>query len=470
MPVMRLITLLLVWSASALPCRAQPNISKNPLGELSGSIRELTNRIAPAVVEVIVTGYATGDDDDGQAANPISKQRASGSGVVVDPEGYIMTNAHLVRGVVEIKVLVARARLAKARGDSQIPRTRSLDARVIGFDRESDLALIKVDAQGLPVLRFGDSDKVHQGDLVFAVGSPFGLRNSVSMGVVSAPARALNDDNPILYIQTDASINPGNSGGALVDTSGSLVGLNTMIVSRSGGNEGVGFAIPSNVVRNVYHQLRTKGRVARGSIGISVQDITPVMAQGLGLPLERGVVVVDLDAEGPADRAGLKTRDVILSVNGQQIETARQLQNDIFRRQGGEKIMVAVQRGDYRLNRTLEVRAQSEPWDPAAALASPEKNLVARLGILCLEIDQQLAEQMPGLRRPNGLVVAAKAPEGQNQFVDLEPGDIIHAINNLPIVLLDVFQSTVRELAPGAPVVLEIERDGHFRYVAFQIE
>jgi serine protease Do len=465
--------LLTAWAfllAGGMPSWAQASHSANPLSELSGSIRKLTNRVAPAVVEIVVTGYSTSDDDDGQTANRISRQRSSGSGVIVDPSGFIMTNAHVVRGVVDVKVLVPGSGSSIASGSRQAMNTRTLDARILGIDRESDLALIKVDERGLPALRLGDSDKLRQGDLVFAVGSPLGLRNSVSMGVVSAAARAVSNENPILYIQTDASINPGNSGGALVDTTGALVGLSTFIVSHSGGNEGIGFAIPSNVVRNVYEQLRTKGHVSRGSIGLFVQDMSPVLAKGLGLSLEQGVLVSDVEPEGPAERAGLKRRDIILSVNGLAIDTARQFESDIFRRHGGEKITLNVQRGNDRISWAVEIKEQSAPWDPLAALATPEKNLIPRLGILCLEIDKKVAELMPELRRQYGLIVAAKAPEGPSQFTDLQPGDVIYAINNLTVVLLSAFQETVKKLKPGDAVVLQIEREAHLRYVAFEIE
>ena len=246
---------------------AQTSDSKNSLLKLSGAIRQLTSQVSPAVVEIVVSGYTATNDGAGQTSNQVSRQRSTGSGVIVDPEGYIMTNAHVVEGAVRIKVLVPDGPPSNGNGIPKARTSRILGARILGIDSESDLALLKVDQRGLPVLRFADSDKIQQGDLVFAIGSPLGLRNSASMGVVSAPGRAINAENPIPYIQTDAAINPGDSGGALVDTQGLLIGMNTLIVSQSGGNEGIGFAIPSNIVRNVYHQLRRAGHVSRGFIG-----------------------------------------------------------------------------------------------------------------------------------------------------------------------------------------------------------
>jgi serine protease Do len=415
---------------------AQMPGKKNPLTQLSGSIRQLTNRVSPAVVEILVTGYATVEDEKSQTATRISRQNSSGSGVIVDPAGYIMTNAHVVQGAVRLQVLIPEVSTPTGKLDFvPIPRTRPMDARVIGVDSESDLALIRIGESELPSLGFGDSDRLRQGDLVFAIGSPMGLRNSISMGVVSSPARAVSDDNPILYIQTDASINPGNSGGALVDTQGLLIGLNTFIVSRSGGNEGLGFAIPSNVVRNVFEQLKIKGKVSRGSIGLFVQDVSPVMAKGLGLPLPQGVVIADVEPDSPGDIAGFKRRDIVLSLNTRAVETARQFDDDIYRRQGGETITLVIQRSDARLTVSARVKEQSAPWDPLASLASPEKNLIPRLGILCIEIDKNVARLLPGLRRSYGIIVAARASQGQTQLLDLQQGDIIQAVNNLPIAV-----------------------------------
>ena len=448
---------------------AQKRGGRNPLSEFSEYVRELTGRVSPAVVEIVVSGYTTAESEKNPAVSQISHQTSSASGVIVDPGGYIITNAHVVQGASKVRVLIPSARSALSQ-DSPVLRTRSLDAHTIGIDSESDLALIRVDQEGLPSLSFGDSDQVRQGDLVLAIGSPMGLHNSVSMGVVSAAARALGDDNPILYIQTDASINPGNSGGALVDTSGELVGLNTYIVSSSGGSEGIGFAIPSNVVRNVYQQLKQKGKVSRGSVGLFVQDISPVMAKGLGLSLQQGVVIADVEPDSPADIAGLKRRDVILSLNSKLVESARQFAFDIYRRQTGEHISMETQRGTSHRSVSVAVKEEPAPWDPLAALASPEKNLIPRLGILCIEIDKDVARLLPELRRSYGIIVAAKAPQNQTQAVDLQPGDIIHAVNNIPIAVLSAFREIIHDFQAGDAVVLQIERNGRFRYIAFEID
>jgi len=455
----------LLMIAAGVPGRPQTVNRKNPLLQLSGAVRDLTRRVSPSVVEINVTAYSTAYDDINRGVSQISRQHSSGSGVIIDPSGYIVTNAHVVEGAVKLSVIVS------TEGAPPSSRsTRTLDAKILGLDQDSDLALIRVDAQNLPVLRFADSDEVRQGDLVLAIGSPMGLHNSVSLGVVSAPARAINDDNPILYIQTDASINPGNSGGALVDMAGSLIGLNTFIVSQSGGNEGIGFAIPSNVVRNASQQLRRKGKVSRGSVGLFVQNITAPMAKRLSLPVEHGVVIADVRPDGPAEHAGIKRRDVVLSLNGKPVETAREFDDVIYRREGGDKIIFEIQRGGDRFSLNVEVKEQSTPWDPVAALASPEKNLVPRLGILCIEIDQKVSAILPDLRRQYGLIVAAKSPQAQGQWIDLQTGDVIHAVNNLPIASLSIFQAQIEQFHRGDAVVLQIERDAHLQYVAFDME
>jgi serine protease Do len=451
---------LLLTSAAIAFAQTPP---ANPLQELSSSIRELTRRVSPAVVEILITGYGA-DEENGLTSNRISRQRSSGSGVLVDPSGFIMTNAHVIQGAVNLKVLVGRVNASRF----QAPRT--FDARVLGVDKESDLALLKIDETGLPTLRFGESDSIAQGDLVLAIGSPMHLRNSLAMGVVSSPARAVADDDPILYVQTDASINPGDSGGALINTSGRLIGLNTFIVSKSGGNEGIGFAIPSDVVQNVYRQLRRNGVVSRGTLGLYLQNISVPMAKGLDLHSEQGAVVADVDSEGPGDIAGFKRRDIIVSLDGRPIETARQFDDAIYRRAVGTKVIVAVERGADLRSIIATIGSRTPKADLLSALVSPAKNLIPRLGIFCVEINDQAMRLSPGLRRQYGLLVAARSPEGQAPFVDLRPGDVIHALNNLPIALLDLFRTRIEEMRPGDAVALQIERDGRFQYVAFEIE
>ena len=468
-------TLLMVMITSALPAtaiaaQAVPLPGKTTgLVELSGEIHSLAQRIAPAVVQVVVSGYRSFDETPGHPVSLFGREETTGSGVIVDSQGYIVTNAHVVKGAVSTTVVLARTS-GREEPEAEPGDLDSVEAKIIGVDTESDLAVLKIERSGLTALRFMNSDLLRQGDFVLAIGAPMGLRNSVSFGVVSAPARSVDEENPMVYVQTDASINPGNSGGALVSMSGLLVGLNSFILTQSGGNEGLGFAIPANTVQDVYRQLRKDGHVQRGEIGVYAQNITPVMAKGLSLAHDHGVILADVDEDSPADRAGLKRGDVLLTLNGQHLLTASQFENHIFRRQAGDKLRLTVLRGETQLEKTLVVRDREDKASLLTRLAHPEKNLIARLGILCIEIDKDVAALLPGLRRQYGLVVAAKAAGGQSQFIDLQPGDIIDAVNSLPIAFLDTLRSTLSEMKPGDPVVLQIERDGRFQYLAFELD
>jgi serine protease Do len=442
---------------------------QNSLIELSGEIRSLSGRVGPSVVQISVSGYGPLDQSPGHPVSLYGRQESIGSGVIVDPDGYIVTNAHVVNGAVSIKVAFAKPASGPEMADDG-GGLESAEAKVVGLDGETDLAVLKVERKGLTALAFMNSDHLRQGDLVFAFGAPMGLANSMSLGVVSAPARSLGQDSSMVYVQTDASINPGNSGGALVNMNGLLAGLNTLILSQAGGNEGLGFAIPANTVRDVYQQIRKNGEVKRGEIGVFAQEITPIMAAGLSLAHDHGVILADVEPDGPADLAGLRRGDVLVSLDGQAIASATQLQNRIFRRNAGDKIQFDILRGKMKLTISLAVRERTDTSSLLARFVHPEKNLISRLGVLCIQIDKDIASMIPGLQRQYGLIVAAKSPGGQAQFIDLQPGDIIDEVNTLPVAFVETLQSSLDELKPGDPVVLQIERNGRFQYLAFELD
>jgi serine protease Do len=252
------------------------------LNRVSDLFEALSEEAGPSIVQVFASGYVV-PQGCGQTGNLITRQIQSGSGVILGEDGYIVTNAHVVNGAQRVQVLLARKNNGSPGRLILKPRGEAIDAEVLAIDSETDLAVLKIPVTGLPVLELGDSDELRSGQLVFAFGSPLGLDSSVSMGVISSVARQLRPDDPMIYIQTDASINPGNSGGPLIDTNGRVIGINTFILSQSGGKEGIGFAAPSNIVRNVYYQIRVSGRVRRGEIGVNAQTITPEIARGLGL-------------------------------------------------------------------------------------------------------------------------------------------------------------------------------------------
>ena len=313
-------------------------------------------------------------------------------------------------------------------------RSRTVSGQVVGIDLETDLAVVRIDERKLPALAFADSDQLNPGQLVLAFGSPLGLQNSVSLGVVSAIARQLEPESPMVYVQTDASINPGSSGGPLVDVRGRIVGINTMITTRGGGNEGVGFAAPSNIVRTVYEQIRKFGRVRRGDIGIRAQSITPTLAAGLGLPQQRGVILADVLPGSPAAKAGVHPGDIVLSVDGKEMENGRQLHVNLYRRVVGEAIALEILREGKTVIMAVKIAERYDPLSADMQAPDPRENLVSRLGILAMTLNGDIARMIPVLRVKSGVVVASSvagaidAREGR-----LAVGDVIFGVNGKPV-------------------------------------
>ncbi|MDX1980448.1 MAG: trypsin-like peptidase domain-containing protein [Bryobacteraceae bacterium] len=377
----------------------------NPLGAISDGVRQLVTRITPAVVQIDAVGIGAAQS----SSIRLEANRSTGSGVLVDPEGYIVTNAHVVGSARRVRVMLPQKPAAGQFQSVVKPSGRAAAAEVLGLDRETDIAVLKVAGSGLPHLRFADSEAIRQGDFVFAAGSPFGLDNSISMGVVSSVARQIRPDDPMIYIQTDASINPGNSGGPLLDAAGNIAGINTFILSQSGGNEGVGFAVPGNIVRAVYEQIRKFGRVRRGQIGVVAQSITPPLAAALGLKQDWGVVLGDVGSSSAAEAAGLQIRDVILTLNGKPMENARQFGVNIYQH-AGEIVTMELLRGDQKLEKKVAVLERPRDPDRILSLLDGERNTIPRLGILAVELDAKVAPMLPPLRRLSGVVVAGLAP------------------------------------------------------------
>ena len=290
----------------------------DPLVRLNESMDALTKKVWPSVVQILVSSYgARAEGAPGDANVVVGRQRSTGSGFVIDPEGYILTNAHVVNGARRVQIVVPAGDADGTLATALAGRASLLSARIVGIATELDLALLKVDDMKLPALPLATYSDLRQGETVFAFGSPIGLRNSMTHGLVSAVARQVDPDSPLIYIQTDAPINPGNSGGPLVNIRGEVVGINTFIVSQSGGNEGLGFAIPSATARTAVRQLRQFGQLRRQEVGMSLQTITPTMAASLVLPRDYGVIVSDVWPGGPAEAAGLKVGDVLMSVDGE---------------------------------------------------------------------------------------------------------------------------------------------------------
>jgi serine protease Do len=446
-------------------------VAAPPLADLSRSLQALAAKVSPSVVQIFVTGYAVPDEDDRAASGEPQLERSSGSGVIVDPDGYIVTNAHVVENATRIEVELPLDAAGGAAGRSILKRRgRTVGAQIVSIDRETDIGVVKVDARGLPALPFGDSDALRSGQLVLAFGSPLGLASSVSMGVVSAVARQLTPEDPMIYIQTDATINPGNSGGALVDADGRLVGVNTLIYSQSGGSEGIGFAAPSNIVRNVFTQIRQFGRVRRGEIGVTTQTITPLMAEALGLTVDAGVVISDVIAGSPAARAGLEPGDVVLTLDGKPMENGRQFRINVYTRGIGQQVAVEVRRGERTLSVRVPVTERENHAGRLEALIGAQQ-AIRTLGVVALDLTPPIGEMLPPLRRTTGAVVARVTPEAPySQQGRLQPGDVIYALNGAAISNVDALKNAAAALKPSAPAVLLIERASTLMYLAFRVE
>ena len=436
--------------------------------DLSSSLEAAARSVGESVVEIFTTSYIPNEGVVPHTADLVATQRASGSGVIVDPDGYIVTNAHVVTGAQRLRVELP----IPAVGHSILAASsRTVSGRIVGIDLETDLAVIKVDERRLPALAFGDSDELKAGQLVLAFGSPLGLHNSVSLGVVSAVARQLEPESPMIYVQTDASINPGNSGGPLVNLSGQLVGINTLIVSQTGGNEGLGFAAPSNIVRTVYEQIRTIGRVRRGDIGVRAQTVTPVLASGLKLAREYGVILADIRPGSPAARAGLQPGDLVLSLDGKPMDNGRQLQVGLYGRVAGDVVSLDILREGHVVNVPVAMAERQDPFAGLTDSIDPRENLVPRLGILAVNFDQQIAEMLAAVRVRSGVVVVSTVAGAiDDREGGLAVGDIIYAVNRVQVGQLSELRAALDALVAGDPVVLQIERRGQLMYLAFTVE
>ena len=437
--------------------------------KISDAFEIISEGVAPAVVQIFATGYTPGGGESVGAL--LARRHRIGSGFILHPEGYIVTNAHVVEGARRIQILLNRPSAGNIERKSILkPRGRLIGAQLVGFDSETDMAVVKIAETGLPYLKLGDSEDLRPGQIVLAFGSPLGLENSVTMGVVSAVARQLRPEDPMIYIQTDASVNPGNSGGPLVSMDGRVVGINTFIFSQSGGYEGIGFAGPSNILRNVFEQIRTTGRVRRGIIGAEAQNINPVLAAGLGLPQAWGVLISDVAPDGPADSAGLRVGDLVLALAGKVMENSRQFEVNLYRRSIGETVNLEVLRDSRRLTIPVSVIERAEEFENLAGMVSPDKNLVPRLGILAIELDEKISKLLPPLRRRTGVVVADKAVDAPYAEDAFTQGDVIYSINGEPVTSLAELRSAIKSFPVHDPVVFQVERMGRLKFVAIELE
>ena len=464
----RLPVLVLSLAVTQLSLHAQGTARKHAaaLAEYSAAIEELIDSASPSVVQIDVHSRVEVDPDDSHRTGFFAKQWGSGSGVIIDPSGFILTNAHVVEGSTEIDVSVAdTSNPSKKDAHNHFP------AKVIGVDKETDLAVIKIDADKLPTLAFRDSDKLRQGEIVFALGSPLGLQNTLTVGYVSSPSRQLDPSKPMSYIQTDAPINPGNSGGPLLDADGKIAGINTMIYSKSGGSEGIGFAIPANLAQHVYLQLRKEGHVHRGTIGVVSQDINPILSQALGLNRHPGVIITDLLPHGSGEVAGLEPNDIVLAIQGHEVTEARQVQAEILQHSIGDQVTLDILRnGTEKFQKTVVILERPNSSGGLVDLVNNQSNLIRRLGILALTLDEKVTPLLPPTRRLDGVVVAAIPIEFAAFNPGLKAGDIIYTLNKNKVGSLEDLRNALKGLKPGDPVALLVERDGTLGYTSFTLE
>ncbi len=457
---------------------------------LTQGFSEIVKKVTPAVVNIAVTGGGEGGGKGRRAPLPPGPfggppgeeapggelptpppmppgghgrpDQSAGSGVIVDANGFIVTNNHVVEGATQITVTLSDR--------------REFSAKVVGTDPKTDLAVIKIDAKDLPALKWADYEKLQVGDLVLAVGSPFGLSSTVTLGIISALGRGnvgIADYED--FIQTDAAINPGNSGGALVNMSGELMGINTAIFSRTGGSEGIGFAIPSSIAVDIVDSLQKTGKVVRGWMGVAIQEITPALAKSFKLPEQRkGVLISDVNENGPSHTAGIRRGDVVIAFNGKEVQDVSQLRNLVARTMVGKDAQVKILRDGKE--QTLAVKVAERPTDemlakkePSAPKEQPETaklpdNVLASIRVQGLDAATMSQFNIPA--KMTGVVVTSVENGGAAEAAGLQRGDVIQEVNHEVVKTLEDYQKASRKLKKDELAVLLLSRQGNNLFVA----
>ncbi|MBI4640691.1 MAG: DegQ family serine endoprotease [Candidatus Tectomicrobia bacterium] len=387
----------------------------------------------------------------GQEVQP-HRERSLGSGVIVTQDGYVLTNNHVVEGAEEIKVTLSDR--------------REFRATVVGTDPKTDVAVLKLPGSSFPVLPLGDSDRVEVAEPVIAIGNPFGLNQTVTMGIVSAVGRAnvgIADYED--FIQTDAAINPGNSGGGLINAQGELIGINTAILSESGGYAGIGFAVPVNMARVVMDQIIKNGHVRRGWLGVAVQEITPALARGLGLQKTQGALVADVSAGSPAAQAGIQQGDVVLKFGDKVVDDPGHFRNFVAETTPGTRVSLKVLRGGRE--QTVEATVNELPERAMGRKVSPKKLGSEQLGISVSDLTRDLARRLGLPPNAQGAVVTEVLPGGTGQEAGLQPGDLIQEVNRQLIRSARDFARAVWQ-GRGQDLVLLVNREGSTTYLVIE--
>ncbi|WP_370209812.1 DegQ family serine endoprotease [Alloalcanivorax venustensis] len=396
--------------------------------------------------------FGGGPGGPGGGPAPRSETESLGSGFIISSDGYVLTNYHVVGEADEIVV--------------RLQDRRELDAELIGSDPQSDLALIKVDASDLPVVDIGSSDDLQVGEWVLAIGAPFGFDSSVTAGIVSAKGRSLPTDNYVPFIQTDVAINPGNSGGPLFNLNGQVVGINSQIVSRSGGYMGLSFAIPIDLAMDVADQLKETGEVSRGWLGVLIQEVDRDLAESFGLDKPMGALVAQVQSGSPAAEAGLQPGDVIIAFNGREIQRSAQLPKWVGALKAGtEAEMTVVRDGDEK---TLEVTVGELPDNPQAGMAGQPDQDQGESDKLGLEVRAASAAELARVKADHGVVITG-VQDGPAARAGLSSGDLLVSLNGKPVDSLDAYREIAADLPDEGTVPALVNRDGHARFVAIKL-
>jgi serine protease Do len=457
-------------SAGGVVVRSEASASSNLLREFDNSIEKVVTKVSPAVVQISVSGYGAAEDRGHTDTAKIVRQHAVGAGIIVDPNGYIITNAHVVEGAQRIRVILPPPPADSSLDIQPIHAGQILDAKVLALHRESDLALLKVEETNLPSVHFRDDVRVRQGELVLAIGSPEGLRSSVTMGVISSVARQLDPENPMVYIQTDAAVNPGNSGGPLVDIEGNVVGINTLILSKGGGSEGLGFAIPAEIVNFDYQHLRKYGRVQRVAIGARAQNITPTMAAGLGLARSWGAIISNINPDGLAEAAGLRTEDVVVAIDDRPIVALPEFIAALYLHPADQVVKIDVLRGTTPMSFKLPVTVYHDTMNELSDVPDLQKVLIWELSVFVTDLNEKVKSLLHSNGSDSGIVVVAQSGAPNAVDTGLQAGDIIYAIGHTQLQSVSQLRATLSTFKSGDPVVLQVERDGKLQYLAFEMD
>lgn len=443
----------------------QPAALPSP-ADLSRTFISVAKQVKPAVVNIDVVEKQNVRAARGQMMPPIpgfppfgqqgepGKKRGTGSGVIVSADGYILTNNHVAGDATEIKVKLADGSEHKA--------------KLIGTDPETDLAVIKIEGNNFSFARLGDSSRLEQGEWVIALGSPFGLAQTMTAGIISATGRDLRSGPYDNFIQTDASINPGNSGGPLLNMQGEVIGINTMIFSRSGGSEGIGFAIPSSLSQKVYHQLVKNGKVLRGYLGLNLQNATPSVAKSLGYEGVTGALVGDVAKDGPAAKSDLRSGDMIVEFDGKKVTAAKQLTELVADTASGRSVPVKYLRDGRVQTTTIQIGDRPS----SKQVAERELNESAqglKLGISVGTVTPEIAAELK-LKVKSGAVIQSVQPGSPAAEAGLQPGDVIHRINRTSVTSVETLTDALKGLQGEKEVVLQVERDGHLSFVTVSVE